>query len=85
MQIRREKTSFLTVKYLRSCNTWSVNTHKMDVRKMDLQRGPHGSLSEQRLSGVVDVCQAECLFDLGTSSSDPWRKSYLVAGARLQN
>jgi len=43
------------------------------------------SVSEQRPSGVVDVCQAKRLFDLGTSSSDPWRKSYFVAGARLQN
>jgi hypothetical protein len=57
----------------------------MDVRKMDLQRAPLGSVSELRPSGVVDVCQAECLFDLGTSSSDPWRKSYFVAGDRLQN
>ena len=34
---------------------------------------------------VVDLCQAKRLFDLGTSSSDPWRKSYFVAGAPLQN
>ena len=59
--------------------------HKMDVRKMDLQRGPHGSVSGRRPSWVVDVCQAECLFDLGTPSSDPWRKSYFVAGAELKN
>ena len=85
MQIRQEKTPFLTAKYLRSCNTSSVNMHKMDVRKMDLQRAPHGSVSERRPSWVVDVCQEECLFDLGTLSSDPWRKSYMVAGARLQN
>ena len=85
MQIRQEKTPFLTAKYLRSCNTWSVNMHKMDVRKMDLQRGPHGSVSGRRPSWVVDVCQAECLFDLGTPSSDPWRKSYFVAGAGLKN
>ena len=57
--------------------------HKMDVRKMDFKGS--SCVSERRPSGVVDVCQAERLFDLGTSSSDPWRKSYFVAGARLQN
>ena len=59
--------------------------HKMDVRKTDLQRAPHGIVSGRHPSGVVDVWQAERRFDLGTPSSDPWRKSYLVAGARRQN
>jgi hypothetical protein len=59
--------------------------HKMDVRKMDLQRAPHGSVSERRPNWVVDVWQAECLFDLGMPSSDSWRKSYFVAGAGLKN
>ena len=48
MQIRQEKTPFLTAKYLRSCNTWSVNMHKMDVRKMDFK----GLLMEASQSDV---------------------------------
>ena len=53
--------------------------HKMDVRKTGFQKAPHGSVSERRPSGVVDLCQAECLFDLGTTSMDLSWKFYFIA------